>query len=147
MTNTSANHYHRSRLIGKILQPCALFSQMRRLTEGTHLSGFCFSSHKAPAALDISEVGGVERIYYTAFALRTISIIFRKAGTLLSSLQMADNSTVSRRSSTSFNTTLSGFLLSADLMVKLSPIPPATKLSIVVSLFPSCTMFSVRPEA
>src|SRR5262245_20957485 len=64
MTNTSANHYHRSRLIGKILQPCALFSQMRRLTEGTHLSGFCFSSHKAPAALDISEVGGVENLLY-----------------------------------------------------------------------------------
>jgi hypothetical protein len=35
MTNTSANHYHRSRLIGKILQMFALFSQMRRLTEGT----------------------------------------------------------------------------------------------------------------
>src|SRR5262245_59269186 len=37
MTNTSANHYHRSRLDGKILQPCALFSRMRRLTEGTPL--------------------------------------------------------------------------------------------------------------
>jgi hypothetical protein len=34
MTNTSANHYRRSRLIGRILHPCELFSQMRQLTKG-----------------------------------------------------------------------------------------------------------------
>jgi hypothetical protein len=70
-----------------------------------------------------------------------------KAGSLLSFLQMADKSIVSRRSSTSLKTTLSGFLLSADLKVKVSPISPATKLSIVVGLFPSCTIFKVRPAA
>jgi hypothetical protein len=35
MTNTSASYYHRLRLLGKILQPHVLFSQLCRLTEGT----------------------------------------------------------------------------------------------------------------
>jgi hypothetical protein len=37
MAKTSANHYHRLRLRGKILHPYALFSQMRRLTKGTQI--------------------------------------------------------------------------------------------------------------
>ena len=65
---------------------------------------------------------------------------FCKAGTLLSALQMVERSLVSRRSSTSRNTTLSGFVRPADVMVKESPIPPATRLNIVVGLFASCTM-------
>jgi len=72
---------------------------------------------------------------------------FCKAGTRLSSLQMAESSAVPRRSSTSLNTTLSGFVLAADVMVNESPIPPATRLSIVVGLFTSCTMFNVSPAA
>ena len=72
---------------------------------------------------------------------------FCKAGTLLSALQIVASSLVSRRSSTSRNTTLSGFVLAADVMVNESPIPPATRLNIVVGLFTSCTMFNVRPAA
>src|SRR5262245_31151987 len=37
MTNTSANHYHNLRLIGRILQPCALFSQCAGSSKG-HVS-------------------------------------------------------------------------------------------------------------
>src|SRR5215813_11770246 len=38
MKNTSTNHYHSLRLIGRILQPCALFSQMSWLTEQTQFT-------------------------------------------------------------------------------------------------------------
>lgn len=50
---------------------------------------------------------------------------FCRAGTLLSSLQMAESSAVTRRSSISLNTTPSGFVFSADLMVNETPIPLA----------------------
>src|SRR5262245_61677745 len=78
---------------------------------------------------------------------RTISMNFCRAGTLLSPLQMAESSAVSRKSSTFLSTTLSGFVFAAEVMVNETPIPPATRLSIVVGLFTSCTMFNVRPAA
>ncbi len=70
---------------------------------------------------------------------------FCKGGALLSFLQMAESAVVTRRSPTSLKTTPLGFVLSADLMTKESPIPPATKLSIVVGLLTSCTIFNVTP--
>jgi hypothetical protein len=72
---------------------------------------------------------------------------FCKAGSLLWSLHIAKKFIFRRRSSISLRTTVSGFVLAAELMVNESPIPPATRLSIVVGPLPSCTIFSVRPAA
>src|SRR5262249_14466769 len=77
---------------------------------------------------------------------RPLSMNFCRAGTLLSPLQMAESSAVTPRSSTFLSTTLSGFIFSADAMVNETPIPPATRLSIVVGLVTSCTMFLTRKE-
>ena len=71
---------------------------------------------------------------------------FCKAGALLSFLQMAESAVVTRRSPTSLKTTPLGFVLSADLMTEENPIPPATKLSTVVGLLTSCTIFNVTPS-
>jgi len=81
----------------------------------------------------------------SANSLRIISTNFCKAGALLSFLQTAENWGLTRRSPTSLKTTPLGFVLSADSMTKESPIPPATRLSIVVGLLTSCTIFNVNP--
>src|SRR5215813_14128428 len=62
---------------------------------------------------------------------------FWRAGIFLSPLQMADSSAVTRRSSAFLSTTLSGFVFSADVIVNVTPMPSATRLSIVVGLFTS----------